>query len=64
LKWSMRSDPGSEDYLEAIMIERLQKIIAASGLTSRRNAEAMIAAGRVVCNGRVCTLGESADPVE
>ena len=44
------------------MIERLQKIIAASGLTSRRNAETMIVAGRVVCNGRVCTLGESADP--
>ena len=44
------------------MTERIQKIIAASGLTSRRNAEAMITAGRVECNGKICTLGESADP--
>lgn len=44
------------------MIERIQKIIASSGLTSRRNAETMIVEGRVECNGRVCTLGESADP--
>lgn len=44
------------------MTERLQKIIAASGITSRRHAEEMIVAGRVTCNGRVCRLGESADP--
>ena len=44
------------------MTERLQKIIAARGITSRRKAEEMIAAGRVTCNGRVCLLGESADP--
>lgn len=43
------------------MKERLQKIIAASGVTSRRGAEALIAAGRVTCNGRVCSVGESAD---
>ena len=41
---------------------RLQKIIAARGVTSRRKAEEMITAGRVTCNGRVCQLGESADP--
>lgn len=44
------------------MTERIQKIIASSGVTSRRKAEEMIAAGRVTCNGRVCLLGESADP--
>ena len=44
------------------MTERLQKIIASRGIMSRRKAEEMIAAGRVTCNGRVCLLGESADP--
>ncbi len=44
------------------MTERLQKIISARGVTSRRKAEALIRAGRVTCNGRVCLLGESADP--
>lgn len=43
------------------MTERIQKIIAARGITSRRKAEEMIAAGRVTCNGRVCLLGERAD---
>ncbi len=44
------------------MKERLQKIIAARGIASRRHAEELIAAGRVTCNGQVCRLGESADP--
>ena len=44
------------------MAERIQKIIASRGITSRRKAEEMISAGRVTCNGRVCRLGESADP--
>ena len=44
------------------MTERIQKIIASRGITSRRKAEEMITAGRVTCNGRVCLLGESADP--
>lgn len=44
------------------MIERLQKILSARGVASRRKAEEMIAQGRVLCNGRVCTVGESADP--
>jgi 23S rRNA pseudouridine2605 synthase len=42
--------------------ERLQKLIAAAGLGSRRNAEAFITAGRVTVDGRVATLGERADP--
>lgn len=44
------------------MKERLQKIISARGLASRRSAEEMIQAGRVTCNGVVCSLGQSADP--
>ena len=44
------------------MTERIQKIIASRGVASRRKAEEMITAGRVTCNGRICLLGESADP--
>lgn len=44
------------------MTERIQKIIASRGIASRRKAEELISAGRVTCNGRVCLLGESADP--
>lgn len=44
------------------MKERLQKVIAAAGLASRREAEKWITAGRVSVNGRVASLGESADP--
>lgn len=44
------------------MKERLQKLIANAGLTSRRQAESWIEAGRVRVNGRPATLGESADP--
>lgn len=44
------------------MKERIQKIIAARGVASRRHAEQMIIDGRVTCNGAVCKLGDSADP--
>jgi 23S rRNA pseudouridine2605 synthase len=45
------------------MQERLQKIIAHAGFASRREAEAMIRAGRITLNGRVVTeLGTKADP--
>lgn len=42
--------------------ERLQKLIARAGLASRRAAEGLIADGRVRLNGRVASLGASADP--
>ena len=42
--------------------ERIQKLLARSGLASRRGAEALISAGRVTVNGRPARLGETADP--
>ncbi len=36
-------------------MERLQKVIAASGLTSRRKAEELIKDGKVIVNGKVVT---------
>lgn len=47
------------------MSERLQKIIARSGRSSRRAAEDLILAGRVRVNGQVVTeLGAKADPFQ
>ncbi|HMD98542.1 MAG TPA: pseudouridine synthase [Terriglobia bacterium] len=44
------------------MQERLQKIIAAAGITSRRKAEELILQGRVAVNGKTVTeLGSKAD---
>lgn len=44
------------------MRERLQKILSARGIASRRKAEEMIQNGLVTVNGTVAMLGESADP--
>jgi 23S rRNA pseudouridine2605 synthase len=44
--------------------ERLQKILAAAGIASRRKAEEIIASGRVTLNGSIVTeQGTKADPL-
>ncbi len=44
------------------MGERLQKILSARGVASRRRAEELISAGRVTVNGVPAALGGTADP--
>ena len=44
------------------MKERLQKILSARAVASRRKAEEILLAGRVTVNGLVATLGDKADP--
>lgn len=44
------------------MKERLQKVLSAHGVASRREAEAIIRAGRIQVNGEIAILGQSADP--
>jgi pseudouridine synthase len=46
----------------AMPAERLQKLIAAAGLCSRRSAETLLSQGRVAVNGRRAGLGDRADP--
>ena len=43
-------------------LNRLQKIISDSGLSSRRKADLLIKQGRVTLNGRQAIVGEKADP--
>jgi len=44
------------------MDERLQKLLSAAGICSRRAAEEYITAGRVTVNGETAELGQRADP--
>ena len=44
------------------MKERLQKILSARGIASRRKAEEVVKQGAVTVNGRTAVLGDSADP--
>lgn len=43
------------------MQERLQKILSARGVASRRKAEELIRSGMVTVNGRIASLGDTAD---
>ena len=44
--------------------QRLQKLIAAAGLCSRRRAEDWLLQGRVTVDDRVAALGDQADPAQ
>ena len=44
------------------MEDRIQKILSARGVASRRQSEIMIQEGRISCNGKPCYLGQTADP--
>lgn len=44
------------------MAERLQKLLAAAGIGSRRQIEAMLEAGRISINGTVVNVGAKAEP--
>jgi 23S rRNA pseudouridine2605 synthase len=52
----------SEATSPAGRAERVQKVLAAAGVASRRAAEELIAAGRVAVDGEVVRLGAKADP--
>lgn len=45
------------------MRERLQKVLAAAGVASRRASEDLIVAGRVTVNGVRARIGDKVDPV-
>jgi pseudouridine synthase len=42
--------------------ERLQKVLAASGVASRRASEVLIANGRVTVDGKIAAIGAKVDP--
>jgi 23S rRNA pseudouridine2605 synthase len=63
-----RQDQGDDQFRDQrddqpVKLDRLQKILSQAGIASRRHAEEMILAGRIMVNGQVVTqLGAKADP--
>ncbi len=46
------------------MLQRIQKILSAAGVASRRKSEELILAGRVKVNGQTAVLGQKADELK
>jgi pseudouridine synthase len=59
---SVPGGPEPSRFQNAPEAPRLQKVIAASGIASRRAAEEWIREGRVQVGGRTARLGDRADP--
>lgn len=53
--------PGEGSSRQRLPGEKLQKVLARTGLGSRREMERWIEAGRVTVNGKVATLGDRVD---
>jgi 23S rRNA pseudouridine2605 synthase len=58
---TLPSDDGRQRG-DGTSLQRLQKILAAAGVGSRRACEELIAAGRVTVDGRRAELGDRVDP--
>lgn len=56
------SQPTSPDRGDLVGPQRVQKVLAAAGIGSRRACEELIADGRVAVDGVTTTLGDKADP--
>ena len=60
---ALAEDEEESAHEAPVHLERLQKILAKSGIASRRHAEELITSGRVQVNGKVVTeLGSKANP--
>src|SRR5207244_177979 len=60
--WSRLPARTGRRFESPMPAERLQKLLAQAGVASRRRAEELVAAGRVMVNGTTATLGMRADP--
>ena len=59
---ALADDPPSDEGAHLMASERLQKVLAASGVASRRASEVLIANGRVTVDGKPAKLGMQVDP--
>ena len=60
-QWAHAKRSTYQEYPPGLGAERLQKVLSTAGIASRREAEAMIAQGRVIVNGQRATVGQKVD---